>query len=179
LDHSLTILRRWGIVKVLIGYYTKYGNTEKVAKLIAEGITTTNDNEVVMNNIKDLRLKKEVSYDLILIGSPVHFGKHVGSVKKFINKLPKMQLKANGYAIFDTYMTGDSETTEEGVCSYTNVLEKMEKQISEKMPNLTKVSPGLSIKVNGMKGPIVDEDLPKCKEYGITLVKAYSSLKNN
>ena len=166
-------------MKSLIVYYTKYGNTEKVAKLIAEGITSTNGNEVVMNNIKDLKLKKDKSYDLVLLGTPVHFGKHVGSVKKFINKLPKTQLKVNAYAIFDTYMAGDSEAIEEGVCSYTNMMEKIEKQISEKMPNLTKVSPGLSIKVNGMKGPITDDDLPKCKEYGINLVKAYFSLMNN
>jgi hypothetical protein len=31
--------------------------------------------------------------------------------------------------------------------------------------------PGLSIKVGGMKGPIVEEDLSKCKEYGINLAK--------
>lgn len=47
----------------------------------------------------------------------------------------------------------------------------MKKQINGVMPNLNKVSPGLSIKVGGMKGPIVDEDLPKCKEFGIKLTK--------
>jgi flavodoxin len=166
-------------VKVLISYDTKYGNTEKVANLIAEGITSTNGNEVIVNNVKNIELKKDNSYDLLLFGSPVHFGKHVSSVKKFINKLPKGQLKANSYAIFNTYMEGDPEKTEEGVCSYSNMVEKIEKQISEKMPNLTKVSPGLFIKVNGMKGPIADKDLPKCKEFGSNLVKAYSSLKNN
>jgi len=31
------------------------------------------------------------------------------------------------------------------------------------------LSGGLSIKVGGMKGPIVDEDLPKYKEFGIKL----------
>ena len=31
--------------------------------------------------------------------------------------------------------------------------------------------PGLSIKVGGMKGPIVEEDLSKCKEFGIKLAK--------
>jgi len=34
----------------------------------------------------------------------------------------------------------------------------MEKRINEK-------ASGLSIKVQGMKGPIVEEDLPKCKEF--------------
>jgi hypothetical protein len=33
------------------------------------------------------------------------------------------------------------------------------------------VLPGLSIKVDGMKGPIVEEDLSKCKEFGIKLAK--------
>ena len=50
----------------------------------------------------------------------------------------------------------------------------MEAHISEVMPDLTKASPGLSIKVEGTgtsKGPIVNEELPKCKEFGIKLVQ--------
>ena len=160
-------------MKVLIAYDSKYGNTEKVAKLIAEGITSVEGNKVIVNNVKDIKLKKEDSYDLLLIGSPNHFGRHVGSIKKFINKLPKSQLKVNAYSIFDTYMGGDSENTEEGVCSYTKMLNKIEKQINEKMPNLKKLNSGLSIKVDGMKGPIAIEDLPKCKDFGIKLVQGY------
>ncbi|MFW9950000.1 MAG: flavodoxin family protein [Candidatus Thorarchaeota archaeon] len=158
-------------MKVLIVYYTKYGNTEKVAKLIADGINSTEENVVIVNNVKDVKLKKDDSYDLILIGSPVHFGSHVGSVKKFINKLPKTQLKVKVYALFDTYMAGDSETAEEGVCHYTRMLEKMEKQISERMPELKRLNSGLS-----MKGPIANEDLPKCREFGIELIKELKSL---
>ncbi len=156
-------------MKVLIVYYTKYGNTKKVAEQIAEGITSIEGNEVVVNNVKDVNLKKEASYDLILIGSPNHFGRHVGSIKKFINKLPKSQLKAKTYAVFDTYITADFE----------KAVKKMEQQISETMPDLTKASPGLSIKVEGTgvsKGPIVNEELPKCKEFGIKLVQSYKSL---
>jgi flavodoxin len=159
-------------MKVLIVYDTKYGNTEQVANLIAEGITSAERNEVIVNNVKNVDLKKEDFYDLILIGSPVHFGKHVGSVKKFINKLPKAKLNLKSYAVFNTYMGADSETIEEGVCSYTKMLDKIETQIREKMPNLIKAGPGLPIKVNGMKGPISDEDLPKCKEFGMKLVQA-------
>ena len=151
-------------MKVLIVYATKYGNTEKVAKLIAEGITSVEGNVAVVNNVKDVNLKKEVSYDLVLIGSPNHFGRHIGSIKKFINKLPKSQLKVNSYAVFDTYITADFE----------KAVKRMEEQISEVMPDLTKASPGLSIKVEGTgvsKGPIVNEELPKCKEFGIKLVQ--------
>ena len=151
-------------MKVLIVYYTKYGNTEKVAKLIGEGISSKEGNEVVVKNVKDVNLKKDDSYNLILIGSPNHFGRHVGSIKKFINKLPKSKLNVNAYAVFDTYITADFE----------KAVKKMEEQISEVMPDLTKASPGLSIKVEGTgvsKGPIVNDDLPKCKEFGIKLAQ--------
>ncbi|MFX1281854.1 MAG: flavodoxin family protein [Promethearchaeota archaeon] len=143
---------------------SKYGNTEKVANLIAEGINSIEGNKVIVNRVKNINLKEESSYDLILIGSPNHFGRHIGSIKKFINKLPKSQLKVNAYAVFDTYITADFE----------KAVKKMEEQISEVMPDLTKASPGLSIKVEGTgasKGPIVNEDLPKCKEFGIKLVQ--------
>jgi len=151
-------------VKVLVVYATKYGNTERVANLIAEGISSAEDNEVIVKSVKDVKLKEDASYDLILIGSPNHFGKHVGSVKKFINKLPTSQIKAKSYAVFDTYILADFE----------KAVKKMEQQISEVMPDLQKASPGLSIKVEGKgtsKGPITTEDLPKCKEFGIKLAQ--------
>jgi flavodoxin len=136
-----------------------------VAKLIAEGITSIEGNEVIVNKVKEVNLKEEVSYDLVVIGSPNHFGRHIGSIKKFINKLPKSQLKVNAYAVFDTYITEDFE----------KAVKKMEEQISELIPNLRKAIPGLSIKVEGTgpsKGPIVSEELPKCKEFGIILVQS-------
>jgi len=42
----------------------------------------------------------------------------------------------------------------------------MEKRIGEKVPVLKLITPGLSIKVNGMEGPIVEGELPKCVDFG-------------
>ena len=42
----------------------------------------------------------------------------------------------------------------------------MESQISKKVTGLKIATPGLSILVEGMKGPIADGELPKCKEFG-------------
>ena len=151
-------------MKVLVVYATKYGNTEKVANLIAEGISSVESNQVTVKSVKDVNLKEEGSYDLILVGSPNHFGKHIGSVKKFINKLPTSNVKVNAYSVFDTYILKDFE----------KAVKKMEEQFSEVLPNLQKASSGLSIKVEGKgtsKGPITSEDLPKCKEFGIKLAQ--------
>ena len=148
-------------MKVLVAYDTKHGNTKKVGELIAEGIRTGEGNEVSIENVKDIDLNKENLYDLIVIGSPNHIGSHVKSVKKFIKNLPNAPLKGKSFAVFDTYMSKDFEKT----------VKKMEKQITGLMPNITKASSGLSIKVGGMKGPITEEDLPKCKEFGVKLAK--------
>jgi menaquinone-dependent protoporphyrinogen IX oxidase len=148
-------------MRVLIAYDTKYGNTKKVAELITEGIKSVEGNEVTLNHVKDIDLSKDEAYDLLIIGSPNHIGSHTKSVKKFVNKLSKAPIKVNSFAVFDTYMAKDFE----------KAAKKLEKLIKEKMPDVNKASSGLSIKVDGMKGPINEEDLPKCKEFGIKLGK--------
>ena len=148
-------------MKVLIVFDTKHGNTQKVAELIGDGINSVEGNETEVVNIKDFDLKEEMTYDLILIGSPNHMGRHTKSIKKFISNLSNITVKINSFAVFDTYMKADFEKT----------VKKMEDQLNENFPNSTMALPGLSIKVGGMKGPIVEEDLSKCKEYGIKLTK--------
>ncbi len=148
-------------MKVLIIFDTKHGNTKKVAELIADGINSVEGNETEVVNVKDFDLNEDMTYDLILIGSPNHGGRNTKSIKKFISSLSNTTIKVNSFAVFDTYMKSD----------FGKVVKKMEKQTNENLPNSTMALPGLSIKVGGMKGPIVEEDLSKCKEYGIKLVK--------
>ena len=47
-------------MKVLVAFDTKYGNTKKVGELIAEGIRTGENNEVLIESVKhiDLNLVK-------------------------------------------------------------------------------------------------------------------------
>jgi len=148
-------------MKALIVFDTKHGNTQKVAELIADGINSVEGNETEVLNVNDFDLNEGKTYDLLIIGSPNHVGSHVKSIKKFIKNLSSANVKASSFAAFDTYMSKDFE----------KAVKKMEKQISENFPNSTMALPGLSIKVGGMKGPIVEEDLSKCKEYGIKLAK--------
>ncbi len=66
-------------------------------------------------------------------------------------------MKAKWVAVFDTNLGGPD---------FEKSVKKMEKRISEKVPGLKLIVPGLSIKVGGMKGPIVEGELPKCKDFG-------------
>ncbi len=148
-------------MKILIVYDTLHGNTKKVAELIGEGLKSIEGNIVSIENVKEIDVGRDETFDAILIGSPNHAASHTKTVKQFIEKLPNASLKGNSFAVFDTYMGKDFE----------KATGKMEEQITQVMPNMKKLSSGLSIKVGGMEGPIVDEDLPKCKEFGIKLAK--------
>jgi len=144
------------LAKVIVVFESKYGNTKLVAEKIIEGMRQVEGIETVLSELKEVNLEKIPAYDAILVGSPNHFGEPTGSVKKFIDKLGKLPLKGKLFAVFDTYIGKDFE----------KAVKKMEKRINEKVPELKQIAPGLSIKVQGIKGPISEAELPKCKEFG-------------
>jgi len=127
-----------------------------VAEEIAEGIRETEGMEVVIDDVEVVDPQWAVDYDIILIGSPNHLGGPARTIKRFIDNLSRLNLKAKWFAVFDTYLGGDFE----------KAVKKMEKTIKEKIPSLKRISPGLSIRVRGIKGPIVDGELPRCREFG-------------
>ena len=66
------------------------------------------------------------------------------------------------FAVFDTYMGKDVK----------KAVTKMEQRMREKAPALKMLAHGLSIQVEKWKGPIVDGELPKCKEFGTSIAAA-------
>lgn len=144
------------MVKVLVVYESKYGNTKSLAEAIVEGMNEVEKIDVSVKELKDVNLSEISGYDVVLIGSPNHFGGPTRGIKGFIDKLGELQLQGKKFAVFDTYLGGDFE----------KAVKKMEKQITEKASGLKQIISGLSIKVQGMKGPIVEGELPKCREFG-------------
>ncbi|MFC1930025.1 flavodoxin family protein [Chloroflexota bacterium] len=152
-------MKDWTMANVLLVYESKYGNTKLVAETIAEGITEVSDNQATIYELKKVELRQLPDFDVVLIGSPNHMGGPTGGTKKFINELGRIDVKGKYAAVFDTYMAKDFE----------KAVKKMEKQIVEKAPSLTLAAPGLSIRVDDMKGPISENELPKCKVFGINI----------
>jgi len=143
-------------VKAIVVYESKYGNTKLVAENIIEGMRQIKGIETVLSELKEVDFDDIINYNVTLLGSPNHFGGPTRSIRKFIDKLGKLNLQGKLVAVFDTYIKGDFE----------KAVKKMEKRINEKVPGLKIVAPGLSIKVQGMKGPILEEELLKCKDFG-------------
>lgn len=145
------------MANVIIIYDTKYGNTQRVAELIAEGMGEIEGIKPVVNNFKEVSNLNDLNnYDVILIGAPNHAGSPSKAITKFIDKLTKIHLQGKKFAGFDTYLGNDFE----------KAVKKLEKKITGNLSDFSQISPGLSIKVQGMKGPIIEEEIPKCIEFG-------------
>jgi flavodoxin len=144
------------LAKVIVVYESRYGNTKLVAETIIEGMRQVKGVEAFLSEVKEVDISQVSSYDAILVGSPNHIGGPTRGIKKFIDKLGKLNLSGKLFAVFDTYLGKGFE----------KAVKKMEKRINEKAPGLKMIAPGLSIRVQGMKGPIAEGELPKCKEFG-------------
>lgn len=144
------------LVRVLIVFWSKYGNTKAVAEAIAKGIKVAKDVIVVVKDVRETKPEEVLEYDVLIIGSPNHGGGPVGDVENFLKKLEKLNLKAKSGAVFDTHARDDLK-----------VVQKMEKQIQEKIPGLKLVAPGLSTQIKGfLKGPLIEGELTKAEEFG-------------
>lgn len=95
------------MTKVIVVYESKYGNTKLVAGTIIEGINEIEKMETVLKGVKDVEPEEIRGCNMILVGSPNHFGGPTRGVKKFIDKLGKLGLEWKMGVVFDTYMGGD------------------------------------------------------------------------
>jgi len=147
------------MAKAIVVYESKYGNTKLAAETIVEGMREVSGIETVLSEVKEVDLNQLTDFDVILVGSPNHMGGATRSIRKFIDKLGKLNLEGKPAVVFDTYMGKDFE----------KAVKKMEKQIREKVPGLKLAAPGLSVRVEGYYGPIAEGELPKCKEFGVKI----------
>ena len=100
--------------KILIIYYTRSGNTEKLAKYIEEGIKSE-EVEVVCKKVQDVNVKELLDYDGIVIGSPVYYGTMAAEIKKLLDDSVQFHGKLDGKvgAAFSSSanIAGGNETT--------------------------------------------------------------------
>lgn len=124
-------------MKAIIVYESRYGNTKLVAEKIAEGINEVGGTEVSIKKLREADPSEVSEYDVILIGSPNHFGGPTRGIGRFIDKLGKLQLQDKMFVTFDT--------------CFEKAVRKMERRVKEKAPGLKQLSPGLTGPVR--KGP--------------------------
>ena len=103
------------MLKVLIIYYSRSGNTKNMAELIAEGVKAEKDVEVEVKAVQETRVEELIETDGIVIGSPTYYGTMASEVKKFIDDSVKfhgrLEGKIGGAFSSSANIAGGNETT--------------------------------------------------------------------
>jgi NAD(P)H dehydrogenase (quinone) len=106
------------MAKVLIVYYSRSGNTEKMAKLVEEGVKAGGV-EVVTKRAQDTTADELLNYDGIVAGSPTYYGSMAWELKKLLDDSIKVHGKLDGKvgAAFSSSANigGGNETTILGI----------------------------------------------------------------
>ncbi|MCS7215184.1 MAG: flavodoxin domain-containing protein [Thermodesulfovibrio sp.] len=101
--------------KILVAYYSRTGNTEKMAKMIAQGLKEKGIN-VDLKKVEEVNIDSLTEYSGYIIGSPNYFGTMAAEVKKFIDESVKYYRKIEGKLVAAFTSTGMIGGGGETVC---------------------------------------------------------------
>jgi len=102
-------------MQVLVLYYSKGGNTRKLADAVAEGAGSVDGVDVVMKSTSEAQKADFLSADGVIAGSPVYFGVMAADLKRafddFISTRKQMEGKVGAAFATSGDPTGGKETT--------------------------------------------------------------------
>ena len=100
---------------ILVLYYSKGGNTRKLAEFIAEGVNSEEGVNAIVKNTDNVSKDDFMTASGIIAGSPVYFGSMAAELKKIFDDYVGIRKKMEGKigAAFATSgdPTGGKETT--------------------------------------------------------------------
>ena len=100
--------------KVLIVYYSRTGNTEKMANLVKEGAESEGV-EVTCKKVQDIVVNELLDVQGIIVGSPVHYGSMSAEIKRLFDDSVKLhgnlEGKVGGAFASSVNIGGGNETT--------------------------------------------------------------------
>jgi flavorubredoxin len=102
------------VSKILIIYHSQSGNTEKMAKAVAEGAASV-DATVDLKKAFDAKAEDLLNCDVVIMGTPSYFNYEAGMVKDFFDRtFFALRGKVDGrpYATFGSHGTGGTKAIE-------------------------------------------------------------------
>jgi len=142
-------------MNALVVYHTVHGNTEQVARAIAEGLAE--GNEVAVKSMADAGRDDVVGADLVVAGSPTHAWSMSAPAKEFFRGLEGERFEGKAGA-FDTKFQPRLAGSAAG--KIARALGRL---------GLTVVGKPTSFYVTGMEGPLKEGELERARDYGAAL----------
>jgi flavodoxin I len=139
------------LMKALIVYDSVYGNTERIARAIAEAITPSN--EVKVLRAGEANPSELASVDLLIVGSPTHGGRATPAIQGLLNEVPKLSLQGIDAAAFDT------RRSTKLVAVFGYAAERIARNLETK--GVSPIAPPEGFFVTGTKGPLKEGELER------------------
>lgn len=137
-------------------YYSRYGNNEKTAQAVSQGLQEAG-HEVDLINAKETK-DLGGDYDFVVIGSPTRAGRTSGPVKKFVKKNLGEEWKGKPFAAFGTCLNRACEKGEPTAAK--DIYKELEGM------GLKPVTEALDNPVSGLKGPLAADGEEKARAFG-------------
>jgi len=102
-------------MKILVLYFSKSGNTRRLAEAVAEGVNAITGAEAVLKKTDQVTRDDFLEASAIIAGSPVYFGTMAAQLKQvfddFVSIRKKMENKVGAVFTTSGNVTGGKETT--------------------------------------------------------------------
>jgi NAD(P)H dehydrogenase (quinone) len=83
------------MAKALVAYYSRSGNTRKMAQLIAESLRNEGV-ETVLKEIEQVAVDELLGFDALAFGTPTYYGSMAAQIKKLFDDSVKLHGKLDG-----------------------------------------------------------------------------------
>ena len=83
------------MAKVFIIYYSRTGNTKKMAEYVAEGAGAVGA-DVTLTRVEDTVVDQLLEADAVVLGSPTYYGHSCGVMRSFLDESVKLHGRLSG-----------------------------------------------------------------------------------
>jgi menaquinone-dependent protoporphyrinogen IX oxidase len=156
-------------MKGIIVYDTSYGNTKKIAETISDTLRESGM-EIDLFYVKDVKKLRPNDYSFLILGSPTKFGTMSFAIKMFLGKVKGEEWVDKPFAAFDTENPENMEKKE------WSAAEKISERLKERKMN--QLSPVLKAAVHEWKGPLVEGEIERAKDYARELASKLKDSKH-
>lgn len=142
-------------MNTLVVYYSKFGNTQRVAEAIAEELQSAGPAGTL--NADELRAEDLAGIELIVMGTPTHKMNLPDAVRPVLDSLPRRILRGVAVAAFDT-----SYEMSAFLARFTAA-----KKLNRKLRKLggKRIVPPETFHVAGHEGPLLDGELERARQW--------------
>ena len=149
-------------MKTLIVFDSMYGNTEIIARVVAEAIT----GDVKVLKAGDAKPSDIGDIDLLIIGSPTQGGRHTKPVEALLSEISGTIKKSVKIAVFDTRMPA----------KWVKIFGFAAGKLADffKKEGFEPVFPPEPFMVESAKGPLKAGEQERAKEWGKNIYRAIS-----